>query len=69
MNQVTISPKYQIVIPKAIRERLRFRPGQKLGLLVKGNTVTLVPILPLEDLYGIARGASMEGYREEEDRY
>lgn len=69
MSEVTISPKFQIVIPKAVRERLRFRPGQKLGVLVKGNTVSLVPLRPIEELKGFAKGASMEGYREEEDRY
>ena len=69
MNEVTISPKFQIVIPKLVRDRLRFKPGQKLGVLVKGKTVSLVPLRPIEELEGIAEGASMEGYREEDDRY
>jgi AbrB family looped-hinge helix DNA binding protein len=69
MDEVTISPKYQVVIPKAIRERLHFRPGQKLVALVKGNSVSLVPVPTLKELRGIARGANLEGYREEEDRY
>ena len=69
MLEVTVSPKYQIVIPKAVRERLGFRPGQKLGVLIKGTTVSLVPVRPVRELKGIARGASLDGYREEEDRY
>jgi AbrB family looped-hinge helix DNA binding protein len=69
MAVATISSKYQIVIPKHIRERLDLRPGQKLGWLVKGKTVSLVLLRPIEELEGIAAGASMEGYREEEDRY
>jgi AbrB family looped-hinge helix DNA binding protein len=69
MHEVTISPKFQIVIPKAVRERLHFAVGQKLGVLTKGRTVCLVPLRPVQELKGIARGASVEGYREEEDRY
>ncbi|MHB8996139.1 MAG: AbrB/MazE/SpoVT family DNA-binding domain-containing protein [Armatimonadota bacterium] len=69
MQEVTISPKFQIVIPKAVRERLQFRVGQKLGVLTKGHTVCLVPLRPVQELKGIAKGATMEGYREEEDRY
>ncbi|MEI6500244.1 MAG: AbrB/MazE/SpoVT family DNA-binding domain-containing protein [Armatimonadota bacterium] len=69
MHEVTISPKFQIVIPKAVRERLHFRAGQKLGVLIKGNTVSLVQVRPLRELKGIAKGANMEGYREEEDRF
>ncbi len=69
MDEVTISPKFQIVIPKAVRERLRFAPGQKLGVLVKGKTVSLVPIRPIHELKGMAKGADTAGHREEEDRY
>ena len=67
MGAITISPKYQIVIPKEIRERLHLRPGQKVKMLVMDGVATLVPVLPLEELEGIAKGISTEGYREEED--
>lgn len=69
MAIATISSKYQIVIPKEVRERLHLKPGQQLGLLVKGNSISLVPVRSIEELEGIAAGASMEGYREEVDRY
>lgn len=67
MAATTISPKYQIVIPKEIREILHFRPGQKIKMLVVDGVATIVPVLPLEQLEGIARGIDVEGYREEED--
>lgn len=69
MAITTISSKYQIVIPKEIRERLKLKPGQKIGILMKGKQAVLVPVRPIEELRGIAEGASMEGYREEVDRY
>lgn len=69
MAITTISSKYQIVIPKEIRERLKLKPGQKIGILMKGKQAVLVPVRPIEELEGIAKGASMEGYREEVDRY
>lgn len=67
MAAVTISPKFQIVIPKEIRERLHFRAGQKVKVLIIDGAATIVPVLSLEQLKGIAKGASMDGYREEED--
>jgi AbrB family looped-hinge helix DNA binding protein len=67
MSAVTVSPKYQIVIPKAVRERLHVKPGQKLKLLVLDGIATLVPLVPIEELRGIGKGLSYEGYREEED--
>lgn len=62
-----MSSKYQIVIPKAERERARLRPGQKLAVLVKHGIVKLIPVPTLEEMRGFARGANLEGYREEED--
>ena len=67
-DQITISSKYQIVIPKAAREKLGLRPGQKLGVLIKGKTITLVPVPTLDELQGFAKGINLDGYREEADR-
>ena len=69
MIETTISPKFQIVIPKVARERLHLQAGQKLGVLIKGRTISLVQMRPIQELKGIAKGGSMNGYREEEDRY
>jgi AbrB family looped-hinge helix DNA binding protein len=65
----TLSPKYQVSIPKAVREQLSWRPGQKLVFVPKGNGVLILPAPEREDLVGIARGADLEGYRDRNDRY
>lgn len=68
MATTTVSSKYQVVIPKEVREQIPIRPGQKLAVIVKGNTIHLVPVLPLKELRGIAKGINTEGLREEVDR-
>lgn len=69
MARAVISPKFQIVIPKEIRERLNLRPGQVVSLIDRGDMVTMVPQRPIAELRGIAKGASYEGYRDETDRF
>ncbi len=68
MATVTVSSKYQIVIPKEVREALDIKPGQKLGVLVEGRQVHLVPIRGIDELMGIAEGADTSGIREKVDR-
>ena len=65
---VTLSSKYQVVIPKAVRERAGLEPGQKFLVMLDGETIRLVPQVPLESLLGIAKGANTEGLREKVDR-
>jgi AbrB family looped-hinge helix DNA binding protein len=69
MARAVISPKFQIVIPKEIRERLNLQPGQVVSLIDRGDMITLVPQRPIADLRGIAKGASYEGYRDKTDRF
>ena len=64
-----LSSKFQISIPKEVRESQNWREGQEFVFLPKGKSVLLVPIPKLEDLFGIARGANKEGYRDRKDRY
>jgi AbrB family looped-hinge helix DNA binding protein len=52
MAVVTVSPKYQIVIPKAVREKLGIRPGQKVEAFAVGNRVELVPVQPMRTFRG-----------------
>ena len=68
METVTISPKFQIVIPKQIREALKLKPGQKVQAFVFGNRIELVPVEPIEKLRGFARGIDTNVPRDE-DRY
>lgn len=68
MPEVTISPKYQVVIPKAIREELGLKTGQKLIPLAKAGVVYLVPATPLARPRGVARGMDPSDLRDEADR-
>ena len=66
--QATISSKYQVVIPKPVRERLNLRPKQKLTVIEKDKMLILIPQASLDDLRGIAVGARTDDYREKKDR-
>jgi AbrB family looped-hinge helix DNA binding protein len=68
MERVKVSPKFQIVIPKKIRERMKLKPGQTLTLMESEGMLKAVPDVPLEKLRGILRGISTEGLREKKDR-
>jgi AbrB family looped-hinge helix DNA binding protein len=52
MTVVTVSPKYQVVIPKDVREKLKIRPGQKVEAFAVGNRVELVPVEPIQAFRG-----------------
>lgn len=52
MSVVTVSPKYQVVIPKDVREQLGIRPGQKVEAFAVGNRVELVPVQPMRTFEG-----------------
>ena len=67
--QTTISSKYQVVIPKSVREHLHLKPKQKLTVIEKENMLILVPQQPLESLKGIASGADISRYRDKKDRF
>lgn len=56
MDIATISPKYQVVIPKAVRERLQLEPGQQMQALVYGDRVELIPLRTARSLRGFVRG-------------
>ncbi len=68
METVTISEKYQIVIPKEIRETMHIKPGGILVFIRKGNHLHLVPLGSIAKARGIAKGATWEGIREKKDR-
>jgi AbrB family looped-hinge helix DNA binding protein len=53
MAAVTVSPKYQIVIPKDIRSQLKIRPGQKVEMFAIGSSIHVVPVEPVENLRGL----------------
>lgn len=64
-----ISPEYKIEIPEELRGKDGWKPGQEVAFLPHGDGVVLVPVPNREDLFGIARGANTENYRDRNDRY
>ena len=68
MRTVTLSSKYQLVIPREVRERLDLAPGAKLTVIEKGGILYLVPERPLAELRGVARGTRRKGLRDKKDR-
>ena len=66
--KTTISSKFQVVIPKPVRERLHLKPKQKLTVIEKDNMLIMIPSTSLDSLRGIASGAKTDDYREKEDR-
>ena len=68
MDIVTVSSKYQIVIPRAIREKWNIRPGQRVRLIVYGNRLEVVPVRKIKEGRGFLKGMSSDIEREEQDR-
>lgn len=64
MTLVTVSPKYQVVIPKDVRERLGIEPGQKVEAFALGNRIELVPVRPPGDLKGFLEGVENDFTRD-----
>lgn len=68
MNAVTLSSKFQISIPKQVRDQQQWKAGQKLAFVPQGKHYILVPVPSIKDLFGMAKGANPEGYRDRNDR-
>ena len=56
MSVVTISPKFQIVIPQKIREAMGLEPGQKVQAIQYENRIEFIPVRPAKSMRGFARG-------------
>ncbi len=73
MVSVTISPKFQVVIPQEVRERLKLKPGEKLVVIEQGNVIHLVPVGTLKNMRGFITGVSeheaLKGLRDETERF
>ena len=68
MTTTTISPKYQVVIPKDVREKLNLKSGQKLTVVAKGGMVYLMPEKPVESFKGYLKGMNAGSIREDKER-
>ncbi len=66
MSTVTLSPKFQVVIPKKIREGLALAPGHKIEMVQIGDRIELVPLRPIESLEGFLKGVKSTFEREDD---
>ena len=64
MEIVTVSPKYQVVIPKNVRKALGIRVGQKIQVVAYEGRIELVPVTPVKKLRGFAKGINTSVERE-----
>jgi AbrB family looped-hinge helix DNA binding protein len=65
----TLSSKFQISLPKTIRDELHWQAGQEFVFIPKGSGVLLMPVPDLDQLSGLAQGADTENVRDRQDRY
>lgn len=70
MDKVKVSPKFQVVIPKRVREQMRLKPGVELLVFVLDGTIRLSPPRSVKELRGMAKGMKWkDDYRDHADRF
>ncbi|MEN8207071.1 MAG: AbrB/MazE/SpoVT family DNA-binding domain-containing protein [Pseudomonadota bacterium] len=67
MISVTVSPKYQVVIPKEVRESMGIVSGQKIQILTYQNRIELIPVQPMKKMRGFLKGIDTS-VRRDKDR-
>ena len=68
MDSVTVSTKYQVVIPLKVRQSLNIKPGLKMQVIEYGNHIVMIPIRPIKEARGSLKGINADPKREKEDR-
>ena len=68
-ESATLSSKFQISIPKAVRDQQQWKAGQKFVFIAKGKGVLVMPVPGLQELAGLVAGAKSDGYRNRKDRF
>ena len=68
MTQVIVSPKYQVVIPKEVRQKLSLHKGQKMTVMAKGDIIIFMPVALLKHSRGFLKGMNTEGIRDKKDK-
>ena len=68
MDAVTVSPKFQVVIPRSVRERMHIRAGERLQVISFDDRIELVPVRPMRSMRGFLKGFNARFVRDEEDR-
>jgi len=67
MNTITVSPKFQVVIPQAVRKHIGLKPGQKMQVLAYNNQVILIPVRSIREARGSIKGMDTDVQCEEEN--
>jgi AbrB family looped-hinge helix DNA binding protein len=68
MDTVTVSTKYQVVIPQRVRQSLKIQPGQKMHMIEYGDHIVMIPVRPIEAARGSLKGIDSDPQREKVDR-
>lgn len=66
MPMVTVSPKFQVVIPKEVRDSMGIESGQKIQMLMYRNRIELIPIKPMKKMKGLLKGMDTDVRKDEE---
>jgi AbrB family looped-hinge helix DNA binding protein len=66
METVTVSPKFQVVIPKHIRNKLKLKPGQKLQIFEFEGRIEFIPIMEMKEARGFLKGMDTKIVREKD---
>ncbi len=66
MSTVTLSPKYQVVIPQRVRERMRLKPGERFHVIHYDGRLELVPVRKMREMRGFLRGLDSDISRDED---
>ena len=68
MNAVTVSPKYQVVIPRPVRNQMHIQPGEKFQIISFDDRIELIRTRPIQKMRGFLKGLDSSFQREKEDR-
>jgi AbrB family looped-hinge helix DNA binding protein len=66
METTTVSPKFQVVIPKKIRQQMNIQSGQKMQVIQYGDRIELLPVRPIKEMRGFLRGIDTNIEREQD---
>ena len=66
MTTVTVSPKFQVVIPKAVRESMGIFSGQKVQIMTYQNRIELIPLKPMKEMKGFLKGIDTQVSRDDD---
>ncbi|MBU0712227.1 AbrB/MazE/SpoVT family DNA-binding domain-containing protein [bacterium] len=66
MHTVKISPKYQVVIPKDVRNTMNLKPGQQIQILQYQDRIEMIPFKNIADMKGFLKGINTDFYREDD---